>query len=142
MQMILREIFKIYPFVLPGLLVYIIFFWSSKEPPSKLKFVGQMEFAIGFVVYLAVGVIPVALEIRLSPSFTLVGFLYGVASMIIGIGLMSGNPIARKSCIAISIIRLFTIIGTIPSIVSLRALCTDNSVRNFFRLDKKQIKKS
>lgn len=104
------------------------------KPPWTVRFASYIEAGTGATLYL-LGVL--ALIAKAPLTHRLLSFFwlnaFGVAWFIIGSQIMKGNKRARKISLLLSILRIFTIIGALPSIASIYLLNFSKSSKQFFQ---------
>lgn len=107
------------------------------KPPLSIRVVGNLEFAFGTCMVLPSVTVLLTTSVPdlQRPSVLLAGgFLaLGIGWDVVAISLLKGKFWARQVCLALSIVRILTLVGIPFSIVALYVLCRNRSAEYFFR---------
>jgi hypothetical protein len=105
------------------------FFIQSEKPPKPIRIAGMMEAAFGTLVW-GSGLFLIAIK---EPRFLGIALmLLGVFWIGVAVSLYKASSVGRAICLALSIIRIPTIIGAIFSLVSINKLYFTQESKNFF----------
>lgn len=117
--------------------IYLAAAYVSKEivkPPSAVRFAGKMEAAFGATLYLLAIYVPTT---EYSVAYKILFFFllnaFGIMWFIVGVQIMKSSRKARRISVILSILRTFTVIGTLPSFASIYLLYFRNSSKQFFQ---------
>jgi len=104
------------------------------KPPSSVRFAGEMEAGFGTVLYLlAIWVLTTEYSAGYKVLLCLLLNAFGIMWFIVGVQILKSSRTARRISILLSILRIFTIIGILPSFISIYLLYFKDSSKQFFR---------
>jgi hypothetical protein len=109
---------------------------KTRKPPLGVRLVGNLEFAFGACMALpSIAVLVVRPAETLGWRLILILAVFAAAGVFwctLAVQLFKGRAWAKHTCVILSLVRAFTLVGTAFSVVSLYVLTQNRAAKSFF----------